>query len=312
METYIRYYHIKMTMASRKPLNLLIPEEKTVIIGKGTERPFSGEYDRHFDKGAYICKQCDTILYLSEHKFDSGCGWPSFDDEVHGAVERIPDADGVRTEIVCAGCGGHLGHVFTGEGITAKNERHCVNSISLKFVPEKEMETKRAVFAGGCFWGVEYYMGREPGVLRITVGYTGGQEGNPGYEAVCSGGTGHLEAVEIIFDPSKISYERLAALFFEIHDPTQVDGQGPDIGEQYLSAVFYTDEEQRRTAERLVGILENKGMKIATTVMEAGKFWKAEDYHQDYYREKGKEPYCHGYTRRFDETDLDPRIEMDK
>jgi len=304
MKKYINYYHIKKTMVSGKRLNRLNPQEESVIIRKGTERPFSGDYNHHFEKGAYICRQCDSPLYLSENKFDSGCGWPSFDDEVPGAVERIPDTDGMRTEILCASCGGHLGHVFTGEGITPRNIRHCVNSISLKFVPDEDNRTQRAVFAGGCFWGVEYYMGREPGVLRTTVGYTGGQVDNPGYEAVGSGGTGHLEAVKILFDPSVVSYERLAVLFFEIHDPTQVDGQGPDTGEQYLSAVFYTDEEQRRTAERLVGILEKKGMKIATTVMEAGKFWKAEDYHQDYYRKKGKEPYCHGYTRRFDETDL--------
>ena len=291
-------------MISGKRLNRLTPLEESVIIHKGTERPFSGEYDDHFRKGAFLCRQCDTILYLSEDKFDSGCGWPSFDDEVPGAVRRVPDADGMRTEIVCASCGGHLGHVFTGEGITPKNVRHCVNSISLKFAPAEKMKTHRAIFAGGCFWGVENYMQKERGVLRTTVGYKGGHKDNPIYEEVCSGETGHMEAVEIIFDPSVVSYERLVALFFEIHDPTQNDGQGPDIGEQYRSAVFYTDEEQRRTAERLVDILKKKGMKVATRIIEAGKFWKAEDHHQDHYRKKGAEPYCHGYTRRFDKTDL--------
>ncbi len=281
--------------------NDLSKQESRVINDKGTEAPFTGKYTNHAEKGTYVCKKCGAALYYSSSKFKSDCGWPSFDDEIKGAVKRFPDADGMRTEIECANCGAHLGHVFIGERLTEKNTRHCVNSVSLDFVPSS-LEPGRygtAIFAGGCFWGVEYFLQKSPGVISVTSGFTGGHVKNPSYREVCTGTTGHAEAVKIIYDPEKTSYEKLLKLFLEIHDPTQVGGQGPDLGDQYRSEIFYLNDEQKKTAEKDIGILKDKGLKIATSVTKASEFYEAESYHQDYYFKNGKVPYCHAYTKRF-------------
>ena len=281
--------------------NRLSEQEARVIEKKGTEAPFTGKYNDHSARGRYICKKCGAVLYKSSSKFNSGCGWPSFDDEIEGAVNRFPDPDGRRTEIVCAACGAHLGHVFTGEHFTAKNIRHCVNSVSLDFVPS-ELEPGRygtAVFAGGCFWGVEYFLQKAPGVVSVTSGFMGGHVRNPSYHEVCTGKTGHAEVVKVIYNPKLTSYETLLKLFLEIHDPTQVGGQGPDVGDQYRSEIFYMNDEQKQLAVKYIGILKSKGLRVATAITEASEFWDAEDYHQDYYFKNGKTPYCHGYTKRF-------------
>ena len=277
----------------------LTPEEERVIVQKGTERPFSGKYDDFHEKGTYVCKRCGAALYSSNAKFDSDCGWPSFDAEIAGAVKRQTDADGMRTEIICASCGAHLGHVFVGEGLTAKNTRHCVNSIAMNFIPEDMAKTTTAVFASGCFWGTQFYLQQAKGVLSTSVGFTGGRTANPSYEEVSSGTTGHAEAVQVIYDPSLISYEELVKLFFETHDFTQVNRQGPDIGEQYRSEIFYSDKAQKQTAEKLIRILSGKGFKVATRITPADAFWKAEDYHQNYYQKNGQRPYRHVYRKIF-------------
>lgn len=282
----------------------LTEAEKHVLQEKGTELPFSGRYCNLQAAGTYLCRQCGAPLYRSVDKFRSSCGWPAFDDEIENAVRRTPDADGRRTEITCAACGGHLGHVFEGEGHTPKNIRHCVNSLSLQFVPQEEMieeppKEETAIFGGGCFWGVEYLMRRQAGVKEVDPGYMGGAVRQPTYEQVCTGKTGHAEVVKVVFDPAETIYEQLAKLFFEIHDPEQVGGQGPDVGEQYRSVIFYTTERQKQIAEKLIGQLTEKGYRIATKVERAHTFWPAEGYHRDYYNRRGTLPYCHAYTKRF-------------
>jgi peptide methionine sulfoxide reductase msrA/msrB len=286
-----------MAQEKEEKYNKLTPEEERVMLHKGTEMPYTGEYVANKAEGYYTCKRCDAVLYRSEDKFDSRCGWPSFDDEIPDAVKRVPDADGVRTEIVCANCGGHLGHVFLGEGFTDKNVRHCVNSISMNFIPAKQ--TGAAYFAGGCFWGMQHFLNREDGVLLTRVGYMGGEKKNPDYFQVCQKKTGHAETVEVIFDKDKTDFETLARLFFEIHDPTQLNRQGPDVGDQYRSAIFYQNDAQKDISEKLIGILKDKGYDVVTQLADATEFWVAEDRHQNYYESTGKQPYCHGYTERF-------------
>ncbi len=158
---------------------------------------------------------------------------------------------------------------------------------------------ERAVFASGCFWGTQHMLDKTEGVVGTRVGYTGGHLDDPTYEQVCGGDTGHVEAVEVVYDPEVVDYDTLARSFFETHDPTQEGGQGPDIGEQYRSMVFFTNEEQRETAERLIGALREKGLDVVTEVRPAQRFWPAEEYHQHYYDSTGKQPYCHAYRKLF-------------
>ena len=278
----------------------LSEDEKRIIIDKGTEIPFTGKYENYSEKGLYVCKQCRSPLFLSDHKFKSNCGWPRFDNEINGAVKKKPDTDGQRTEILCNFCDGHLGHIFLNEGYTKNNIRHCVNSISIDFIPQSELDNLETAFlASGCFWGTQYYFQKAKGVVYTKPGYIGGKLENPTYEQVCSGMTNHAEAIMVKFDPKQISYSELLELFFETHNFSEHNRQGPDIGTQYRSEIFYTTETQKEIAIEYCNKLTNKGYEVATGISKATKFWDAEQYHQNYYQNSGGSPYCHIYRKLF-------------
>lgn len=284
----------------------LTEEESKVILNKGTEPAFCGNLTDNKLDGTYTCRLCQLPLFKSDSKFTSGTGWPSFFqpvDQDHITTHRDTSYGMVRDEILCTRCGGHLGHVFP-DGPKPTGLRFCVNSVSLDFVengqplPQPESiqaatasTIKTAYFAGGCFWGVEDRFAQLPGVLDSVSGYQGGNDDNPSYKDVCSGASGHAESVEIKYDPAVISYEELLAFFFKIHNPTQGNRQGPDIGPQYRSMIFTTDAEQATLAKAFLKAQQQEGKwsdrTLTTELMPAPKFYKAEEYHQDYHLKHG-------------------------
>ena len=258
-------------------------EEKHILKDKGTEAPFTGEYNEHFEAGIFICRACDNPLYESNTKFNSGCGWPSFDDEIEGAITHYEDLSGgrVRTEICCKKCDGHLGHVFVGEQITAKDTRHCVNSLSIRFKSYSKLQ--RATFGAGCFWSVEKLFKATEGVYLTSVGYMGGDTDNPTYKEVCTGTTNHVEVVDLYFNAEKVSYSTLLNLFWANHNPTTLNRQGFDNGTQYRSIVFYHNEQQLIEVEQSIKEQqENWENEIVTQVIDSSTFYRAEEYHQNY------------------------------
>lgn len=292
--------------------NKLTEAEKRIILQKGTEYPNTGEYNKHYEDGTYICRQCNQQLYKSSSKFNSNCGWPSFDDEIDGAVNRILDSDGRRTEIVCSNCKGHLGHVFIGENFTAKNTRHCVNSISMKFIPKEqsipEIITSKEVteldtitFGAGCFWCVEVLFQKLKGVSHVESGYAGGKIKNPTYKMVCQGNTGSVEVAQLVYDPKIISTETLIDIFFHVHDPTTLNRQGNDVGDQYRSVIFYHSTQQKEIAKNVLKRIDSSKLwnePIVTTIESIYNYSIAEDYHQNYYNNNSStNGYCNMVIR---------------
>ncbi len=309
-------------MSQAEIKNKLTPLQYHVTQKNGTERPFQNEYWNNKKAGIYIDVVSGEPLFSSTDKYASGSGWPSFTRPIAGKniVEKGDHTLGMqRIEIRSKLADSHLGHLFD-DGPKPSGLRYCVNSASLRFVPvenlvregygqfvylfnqkgesrkmEKQKSAERATFAGGCFWGVESILNDLDGVLETTVGYTGGQTDNPTYRQVCTGSTGHAEAVEVRYDPAVISFTELLDYFWRLHDPRTLNRQGPDVGSQYRSAIFYHTKEQKEAAEESRMKLNASGVlneKVVTEIVPAAVFYSAEEYHQDYFAKNGG-PACH-------------------
>jgi peptide methionine sulfoxide reductase msrA/msrB len=302
----------------------LTKEQFHILRAEGTERAFCGTLLDNHKEGVYTCGGCGLPLFASDSKFNSGTGWPSFFQPIahENVVERVDNSlGGQRTEILCARCDGHLGHVFE-DGPRPTGLRFCLNSESLKFTEKAKLATladpaaestaapapaavptkdgkATAVFAGGCFWCTEAAFEQLKGVGDVESGYAGGSKETATYEQVCGGDTGHAEAIRITYDPKQVSYDRLLDGFFNAHDPTTLNRQGHDVGTQYRSAIFFSNENEERTARaKIKHLTEKKAFPdpIVTTLEPLKAFYPAETYHQDYAHKHPQQPYIESHA----------------
>ncbi|MEO5890252.1 MAG: bifunctional methionine sulfoxide reductase B/A protein [Ferruginibacter sp.] len=269
---------------------ILTSAQFNITRQQGTEIPYSSSYNDNKDTGIYYCVSCKNPLFSSMTKFNSGTGWPSFYAPYSGkSVQSSEDnSEGMeRNEISCQRCGAHLGHVFE-DGPKPTGLRYCMDGVALLFQKENpNVKLSKADFAAGCFWAEEVIFENIKGVKEVVSGYEGGKRENPTYEEVGTGATGHAETVEVYYDSTQVSYPTLLKVYFTSHDPTQVNGQGPDLGTQYRSVAFYRNEAEKQSIQEYIKQLTNSGVyskPIATEVAPYTKFWEAEDYHQNYIR----------------------------
>jgi len=277
----------------------LTPNQYYILREKGTEQAGTGEFLFNKENGVYKCAGCGNELFTDNMKFESHCGWPSFDREIDGGkIKQIEDfSHGMhRIEIQCAKCGGHLGHIFD-DGPTNTGKRYCVNGGALSFEPrgkiEKSIDT--ITFGGGCFWCMEAIFQDLKGVKSVASGYAGGNKSNATYPEVCSGETGHAEVIQIAYDPAQIPINNLLQVFFNLHDPTTMNKQGADEGTQYRSIILYRNEAQKSALNKVLNAIEQAKIydqPVVTEVRPFTQFYKAEDYHQNYYKQNKTQPYC--------------------